>query len=210
METADEPEELREARKLLIEFEWTQFLPEAIRYACIFPPGAEPAVYLLSDGRVVALGSTFGAVFDSFLAFQVETGEKELRRKARVIIDELIARDIVSAQWTVYWYSDEEQVDTALYTTADGEVRRSDPVNNSADCELEDRLWNISRSFGRTGDTGIYTLDVATRTVIRTGDAIFNYDEKYEANEKEEDDGEEHSWMELTELPPHQHWTITF
>jgi hypothetical protein len=220
--TPDPPEDLIKARKLLDEFPWTRLLSEEKLYAYLFP-GTEATLHLLMDGRVVLLSPTFGTVYESLMMLRVqlsmweeESQEAKEREKAGAFIEGLPARNIVSAQWTVYRYGDEELVDSAFITTSDGETRQLDLENNPDDNELEDELWRISMLFGQTGNTGVYTLDVPTRTATRVGDATFHYDEEYEGEEVEGDegsggaeDGEEHSWVEATELPPDEHRTIT-
>jgi hypothetical protein len=220
---------IRNVRTLLNEVASVRVPELEARFETLYP-GLGITVHLLVDGRAAMVGIVHAGVFDSIEQLQDRLTLWERmqnpptpEQSSTTTINQLIARDIVFARWTVYWYSDEEHIDSASFTTSDGTTRQSDSAYGSADMELEHGLWQISMRFGYGGNTGIYTLDVPTRTVTRIGDAVFHYSEEYEAggddeDEEEGDEGnesemdeekEDDSWMELTELPLEQHRTVT-
>jgi hypothetical protein len=114
------------------------------------------------------------------------------------LLETLRARNVVEAQWTVYYYNDEDTSDGGMLKLADGSTT---PFDSETDEDIYEELVYEVSCDGRLSDTsGVFTLDVATGTVERAADVFFDFEQQIE-DEEEGIGKDEDAYMTVTPLP---------
>ncbi len=114
------------------------------------------------------------------------------------LLETLRARDIVRAEWTVYYYNDEDTSEGGTLRFADGSTT---PFDYDTEEDIYEALVYDVSCDGRLSDTsGVFVLDTESGTVERAADVFFDFerqlDDEEEGIEKDEDE-----YMTLTPLP---------
>ena len=114
------------------------------------------------------------------------------------LLETLRARDIVRAEWTVYYYNDEDTSEGGTLRFADGSTT---PFDYDTEEDIYEALVYDVSCDGRLSDTsGVFVLDTESGTVERAADVFFDFerqlDDEEEGIEKDEDE-----YMTVTPLP---------
>jgi hypothetical protein len=114
------------------------------------------------------------------------------------LLEMLHARNVVRAEWTVYFYNDEDTSDGGTLSFADGSTTAFD-YDTEKDI-YEALVYDVSCD-GRLSDTsGVFVLDAASETVERTADVFFDFERQLE-DEEEGIEKVEDEYMTVTPLP---------
>ena len=114
------------------------------------------------------------------------------------LLETLRARNIVRAEWTVYYYNDEDTSEGGTLCFADGSTTRFD--YDTEEDIYEALVYDVSCD-GRLSDTaGVFVLVAASGTVERAADVFFDFEQLLD-DEEEDIEKDEQEYMTVTPLP---------
>jgi len=114
------------------------------------------------------------------------------------LLETLRARNIVRAEWTVYYYNDEDTSEGGTLSFADGSTT---PFDYDTEEDIYEALVCDVSCDGRLWDTaGVFVLDAAGGIVERAADVFFDFEQQLDDEEKGIGKDEE-EYMTVTPLP---------
>ena len=114
------------------------------------------------------------------------------------LLETLRARNIVRAEWTVYYYNDEDTSEGGTLSFADGSTT---PFDYDTEEDIYEALVCDVSCDGRLSDTaGVFVLDAAGGIVERAADVFFDFEQQLDDEEKGIGKDEE-EYMTVTPLP---------
>jgi len=114
------------------------------------------------------------------------------------LLETLRARNIVRAEWTVYYYNDEDTSEGGTLSFADGSTT---PFDYDTEEDIYEALVYDVSCDGRLSDTaGVFVLDAAGGIVERAADVFFDFEQQLDDEEKGIEKDEE-EYMTVTPLP---------
>ena len=114
------------------------------------------------------------------------------------LLETLRARNIVRAEWTVYYYNDEDTSEGGTLSFADGSTT---PFDYDTEKDIYEALVYDVSCDGRLSDTaGVFVLDAAGGIVERAADVFFDFEQQLDDEEKGIGKDEE-EYMTVTPLP---------
>ena len=114
------------------------------------------------------------------------------------LLETLRARNIVRAEWTVYYYNDEDTSEGGTLSFADGSTT---PFDYDTEEDIYEALVYDVSCDGRLSDTaGVFVLDAASGIVERAADVFFDFEQQLD-DEEEGIEKDEEEYMTVTPLP---------
>jgi hypothetical protein len=115
------------------------------------------------------------------------------------LLETLRARNIVRAEWTVYYYyNDEDTSEGGTLSFADGSTT---PFDYDTEEDIYEALVYDVSCDGRLSDTaGVFVLDAASGIVERAADVFFDFEQELD-DEEEGIEKDEEEYMTVTPLP---------
>jgi len=114
------------------------------------------------------------------------------------LLEMLRSRDIVRAEWTVYYYNDEDTSDGGTLSFADGSTT---PFDHDTENDIYEALVYDVSCDGRLSDTsGVFVLDAGSGTLERAADVFFDFEQQLD-DEEEGIEKDEDEYMTVTPLP---------
>jgi hypothetical protein len=114
------------------------------------------------------------------------------------LLETLRARNIVRAEWTVYYYNDEDTSEGGTLSFADGSTT---PFDYDTEEDIYEALVYDVSCDGRLSDTaGVFVLDAASGIVERAADVFFDFEQQLDDEEVGIEKDEE-EYMTVTPLP---------
>jgi hypothetical protein len=114
------------------------------------------------------------------------------------LLETLRARNIVRAEWTVYYYNDEDTSEGGTPSFADGSTT---PFDYDTEEDIYEALVYDVSCDGRLSDTaGVFVLDAASGIVERAADVFFDFEQQLDDEEVGIEKDEE-EYMTVTPLP---------
>jgi hypothetical protein len=114
------------------------------------------------------------------------------------LLETLRAKNIVRAEWTVYYYNDEDSSEGGTLSFADGTTA---PFDYDTEEDIYEALVYDVSCDGRLSDTaGVFVLDTESGTVERAADVFFDFEQQLE-DEEEDIEKDEDEYMTVTPLP---------
>ena len=113
------------------------------------------------------------------------------------LLETLRARNIVRAEWTVYYYNDEDTSEGGTLSFADGSAT---PFDYDTEEDIYEALVYDVSCDGRLSDTaGVFVLDAASGIVERPADVFFDFEQQLD-DEEEGIEKDEEEYMTVTPL----------
>jgi hypothetical protein len=113
------------------------------------------------------------------------------------LLEMLRSRNIVRAEWTVYYYNDEDTSDGGTLSFADGSTT---PFDYDTENDIYEALVYDVSCDGRLSDTsGVFVLDAESGIVERAADVFFDFEQQID-DEEEGIEKEEDEYMTVTPL----------
>jgi hypothetical protein len=113
------------------------------------------------------------------------------------LLETLRARNIVRAEWTVYYYNDEDTSEGGTLSFADGSTT---PFDYDTEEDIYEALVYDVSCDGRLSDTaGVFVLDAASGIVERAADVFFDFEQELD-DEEEGIEKDEEEYMTVTPL----------
>ena len=114
------------------------------------------------------------------------------------LLETLRSRDIVRAEWTVYYYNDEDTSDGGTLSFADGSTT---PFDHDTENDIYEALVYDVSCDGRLSDTsGVFVLDAGSGMLERAADVFFDFEQQLD-DEEEGIEKDEDEYMTVTPLP---------
>ena len=114
------------------------------------------------------------------------------------LLETLRARNIVRAEWTVYYYNDKDTSEGGTLSFANGSTT---PFDHDTEEDIYEALVYDVSCDGRLSDTScVFVLDAESGTVERAADVFFDFERQLDDEEEgiEKDDEE---YMTVAPLP---------
>jgi len=113
------------------------------------------------------------------------------------LLETLRARNIVRAEWTVYYYNDEDTSEGGTLSFADGSTT---PFDYDTEEDIYEAFVYDVSCDGRLSDTaGVFVLDAASGIVERAADVFFDFEQQLD-DEEEGIEKDEEEYMTVTPL----------
>jgi len=114
------------------------------------------------------------------------------------LLETLRARNIVRAEWTVYYYNDEDTSEGGTLSFADGSTT---PFDYDTEEDIYEALvYDVSCDGRLSGTAGVFVLDAASGIVERAADVFFDFEQQLD-DEEEGIEKDEEEYMTVTPLP---------
>jgi len=113
------------------------------------------------------------------------------------LLETLRARNIVRAEWTVYYYNDEDTSEGGTLSFAEGSTT---PFDYDTEEDIYEALVYDVSCDGRLSDTaGVFVLNAASGIVERAADVFFDFEQQLD-DEEEGIEKDEEEYMTVTPL----------